>query len=601
MATDGAGRRGQRGLGVAGVPHLESVQLGAGGGEALLGHPRAGACAGPCERSRETRILLAAFAALALAAIGIAGRDLATPGLYYDEVIQAEPAVQFLAEGGRPLELPGMRSLRLLGRWWPLMTQSYMGALKSQALVPGFALFGADACTLRATTLAWGLLGLLLAMLLARELLGLGAALAAGALLALDPSLLFAARHDWGSFALGFACRSGGLLLLARGAARGSPPLAGAAGLLFGLGFYNKIDFAVFLVAAALALLAVAARPTLAVLRSRPALAAALALGFALGAAPMLASLPAALGSTGDFLRAEALRPEGYAERLAALLASLDGSYFHRLLLAGGSFEVLFAVEGAAGGPFPLAFAAASALLLAALLRDARLGGADRAQAFVLATALLLPLGILLTPRAARIHHALLAAPFPQLVVGLVLARAGRRAGARGGAARLAAAAVLALLLATHLAGDLRTLSALRASGGKGRWSSALQEFGRELAGRPGAVAVSLDWGLHLPLRFAERGLALEEPIWRLRAWRGSQRLWVHEGSPAHVYLLPEPRLAVFGFGEDFLEALRGLPPGSLEIREHVDREGDPAFRSVRFARPHRVTYLRDRFEVRLR
>jgi hypothetical protein len=273
-------------------------------------------------------------------------------------------------------------------------------------------------------------------------------------------------------------------------------------------------------------------------------------------------------------------------------------------MLAGGSFEELFEARDVPAGPFPHLFAAACGLLLVALRRDARHGAVDRAQAFALAAALLLPVGILLTPRAVRLHHALGAAPFPQLAVALALVRVWASRSARGplrGAARLCAAAALALLVATDLASTGRTLSALRASGGKGRWSDALQEFGRGLAARPDAAAVCLDWGLCLPLRFAERGLALEEPIWRLRAPAAALGAWTHEGTPEHVYLLPEPRLAVFGFGAGFLAAARALPSGTVQVREHPDREGDPAFLSLRFARPHRVTYLDGRFEVRLR
>jgi len=60
-------------------------------------------------------------------------------------------------------------------------------------------------------------LALLFAMLLAHRLLGLGPALVAGALLAVDPSFLFVSRHDWGSFSLALLCRCAGLWLFATG------------------------------------------------------------------------------------------------------------------------------------------------------------------------------------------------------------------------------------------------------------------------------------------------------------------------------------------------------------------------------------------------
>ena len=39
----------------------------------------------------------------AIAAV-LGARGLDAPGLYYDEVIQAEPAVQFLTPGGAPVD-----------------------------------------------------------------------------------------------------------------------------------------------------------------------------------------------------------------------------------------------------------------------------------------------------------------------------------------------------------------------------------------------------------------------------------------------------------------------------------------------------------------
>src|SRR5262245_37884318 len=97
-----------------------------------------------------------ALAAAAAPAAWLALRDLEVPGLYYDEVIQALPAAEFLREGGRPLQIPGARSTWLAGGWFPLMTQPYMGALKSQLLIPVFAAFGASTTSLRTTTFAWG-------------------------------------------------------------------------------------------------------------------------------------------------------------------------------------------------------------------------------------------------------------------------------------------------------------------------------------------------------------------------------------------------------------------------------------------------------------
>lgn len=537
-------------------------------------------------RLRANLVLGLGFATACILSGVFALRHLEAPGLNYDEAIQAVPAVAFLTRAP-PSLIPGLESTRLLGRWLPVMTQPYMGALKSQALIPSFALFGATPVTLRATTWVWMLLGVLFSMLFAREVLGTPSALLGGALLALDPSVLFVARHDWGSFALGFACRGAALWLLSVGWRRHSAWRFLLGGLCLGLGVYNKLDFGIFLLAAAAALALASPRLPLRAVRERPGNLALAGTGFALGAAPMLAALPGALAvgrALGARAGAGALE---WGEKWVALGSTLDGSYFQRLMLCGGRFECLGGIEGAVSAPFGPLFAAA-ALFLALRWRSA-----DSAERFVLAAALLTLLGVFLTPRAVRIHHVLNATPFPQLVLSAACVRlwtlGARRALLRGLAV---AAAVLALVGGARV--DAHTL-ALVESGGRGRWSDSLADFAAGLP--PGSVVVSLDWGFAEPLRFQFPWLPVVETSWTLR--QRPPRLAL-DGTPDHVYLVPLERYAVFGHGQAFLEALEALPEGSASVREVSDRRGEPAFLVVRIARPHRLEYRRG-LVVRLR
>jgi len=542
--------------------------------------------------------LATGFLVLALLALVLVGRDLDQPGLYYDEVIQAVPALEFLAVDGRPSEVPGVESMRMFGGWFPTMTQPYMGALKSQLLIPTLAAFGNRVTALRATTLCWGLIGLGLAMLLARQLLGLPEALLAGALLAMDPSFLFVARHDWGSFALGLALRCGGLCLVVSGWRRAEAWRLLAAGLCLGLGVYNKIDFAVFL-AAASAGLVIAAPGCLGVaVRHRRGPSVLLLLGFAAGAAPMLARLPDLARRAGAMAGRQGLDSDDWSEKLHSFASTLDGSYFDRLMLAGGSFEHMSAVEGARGGPFLWIFALACVALAVQIAMARRSGAPWRGPAFVLATALLTGALVFATPRAVRIHHALLLYPFPQLVVAAAAAGLWRQTRARV-AARVAAGVGLALALAGGIALDLATLSTIRESGGRGRWSGALAAFAQELESDPDTVVVSLDWGFQQPLRFLNRDLPVVETIWALRAPPPGAP-WSIQGGPDHVYLVQPPGLSVFDYGDSFLAAVAALPPDQVEIRTHRDATGEAAFLSVRIARPHRLVYRRG-FEVIVR
>jgi hypothetical protein len=555
-------------------------------------------------RRRERLALALSFVLFACIALGIAGRDLEVPGLYYDEVIQAEPAVQFLADDGRPSRIPGARTTRFFGGWFPVMIQPYMGALKSHALMPAFAAFGATAASLRLTTLAWSLVGLLFAMLWAREALGTRVAIVAAALLAVDPSFLWTSRHDGGSFALGFLCRCGGLYFVTTGWTRRTVWRLFAGGLCFGLGVYNKIDFGVFVAAAGLALAMALPQIVSETVRSRGLRPLPAALGFLLGAGPMIAAAGAVLTTTQHYVRRQAEGSGDWAEKLRAFVAVLDGSYFHKLMLAGGSFERMFEASGAEMGRlFLVAFLACGVVLGARLWRDRRRDDLDPAQVFVWLATLAIALGLFLTPRTVRIHHILNLYPLPQLVVAVALVRLWEGAPA-GGPARLlrrgVAAAILCAVSAGSLYVDFRTFETIRESGGKGRWSDALGDFAAELASQPGAAAVSLDWGFDGPLRYAARDLALVEPIWKLRRARLQGHAWTFAGTPRHVYLVFEEDLAVFDFGPKFLAMVRDMTPDGVSIRRHLDREGDLAFLSVRFARPHQLTYAGE-FEVRMR
>jgi hypothetical protein len=446
---------------------------------------------------------------------------------------------------------------------------------------------------LRLTTLVWSCVGLLLCALWVQRSYGPKAALLTAALLAADPSFVFVGRHDWGSVALALVCRGGGLWLLVWGWQEKSLVKLAAGGLLLGLGLFNKIDFAGFLAGVTLAFVATAPRSFWQELRVQPTRGLAAAAGLVLGSAPVWITLPSVLAATDAILGSQSLRPDDLGEKLGAWSALLDGSYFHRLLLAGGSFERLGQMDAAAS-PFGWIFAAAALFLAGCLVRDMRAGEAKPSEAFALLASLLVGLALLTIPRAARIHHVMNVQPLPQLVVALAALRLWR---ARALPWRVAAGAGVVIALVGSLVVDAAILRELRETGGRGRWSGALEELARELP--PATPLVSLDWGFHLPLRFLHPELALQEPVWRMQAapQRGAFTL---AGSAEHVYLVWEPDYEVFSTGSALLEAVAALPPGNASVLSHAGGDGEPAFRSIRFARPHELTY-RGNFEVKLK
>jgi hypothetical protein len=531
--------------------------------------------------------LTVAFMAMALA---IGAPTLDAPGVYYDEVIQAEPALWFLRAEAAPPEVPGARHVEVLGRPLPWMTQPYMGALKSQVLIPVLAWTGPDTRWLRTATLGIALAGFCLAMAFTARCFDPPTAVLFGLLLASDPSFLFTSRHDWGSFALGFTLRCAAALALLGGWRARSAGRLFAGGLCAGLAVYNKIDAAVPIAAALAA--ALVAVPHLArdVASRARALGAALA-GALLGAAPLLAQMGAALHLTQVAARRSAGGSGDWSEKWTAFAAVLDGTYFQRLMRAGGSFDALAGVEDVVATPFPLLFAGCALGLAVWLVREWRAGRRHPGPTFALLAALLTFAGIFATPRAVRIHHFLNAWPLPQLVVAVAV-----REGWRHMRHPVARGALALALLAAYVGAaraDFATRDVMSDTGGKGLWSDAVVRLVPELAG---SRVVALDWGFAIPLRWTDPSLRVDEPIWRLRGRPRARREL--EGDAKSVYLLHERPYAVFPFGPALLDALAALPSEAYALERHLDRGGDTAFVSLRFAGPHRLVYRGGRFEV---
>lgn len=555
---------------------------------------------------RATRgALVIAWLLCAALGLGLAGRGLEVPGLYYDEAIQAGPARDFVRGASRGAHAPGIESVSLGGRPFPWMTQAYMGALKSQLLIPSFALFGAGKRVLRATTLTWALLGVGLAMVFVWQLCGVATAFVAGLLLVTDPSLLFVARHDWGAASLAFGLRCGVLVCALAGWRSGHRRRWWlAAGLLAGLGLYNKVDFAGGLAALALALLAAAGRPLLRVVRRDPAAVCAAVLGVVLAAAPLAPSLRTVWRVSHAFGAASAGGSEEGAEKWLVLRSTLDGSYFERLMRAGGDFARL-GDESTAGTDGLGAATALCGLGLGLLALRAALRGdpAARVPGFLVLAAGLTLAAVLATPHATRIHHFLALAPLPHALVALAATRVwGAARGLEGAGRALARGAVAAGILGLLAAGAReaeRTLDFLRETRGRGLWSDAIDRFAASVDGDARREVVALDWGLAEPLLFLTEGPRIEEPVYGFRLVQMGGPAWRHTGTSDTIYGTWQAPFAIFGTQDKFLRALGRLPPDAVELVPWRDRSGDTVFLAARILRPHVLTYFGD-FAIRL-
>ncbi|MGA2787960.1 MAG: glycosyltransferase family 39 protein, partial [Verrucomicrobiota bacterium] len=464
---------------------------------------------------RELLALFLVWLVISFVMTSFAARELLVPGLYYDEAVFAGQAKDFLTGKPHGYHMSGTMVVNLFGRPFPVFVQSYLGALKSWLLIPCFAVFGSSVPVLRLATFSGGLISLLLFMLWTRKLLGQPAALIAGLLLGLDPACFFMTVLDWGSVALSFLCRFAGFGLLLLWWQRRKWHQLFFASLVFGLGFFNKVDFLVILFGCGLALLLTHRREIVSAVQAAPGRLALGGLGFLLVAVPMLLlkgarTLHHAKGALGK---------TGLAEKARIALTMYDGSYFWRLMNVGGRFENMFAASSAVWSPFGLVFLLASGFLAVEVARHFRTDPRCRLLAWLLFSALFETVGFLLLPGANRIHHALLVFPFPHLIIAAALVRLwpGKPAATRNVLIRRVLIVGTGLMLiAGHLFAIQRTVRLIQETGGRGWWSDALDAFCKDVRGRADLTIISLDWGFNEQLLFLTDGPRLSEPFWRL-------------------------------------------------------------------------------------
>ena len=510
-----------------------------------------------------------------------AAPNMSMPGLYYDEVHCAGMAKDFLS--GQPhLHMVGCKIVNFWGRPFPLFVQPYGGAIKSWLMIPSFALFGANQTVLRLTALSWGLMALLVCMLWIWKWLGRTTALLTGILLASDPTFFFISVLDWGPVLPSFLCRFAFFYFALAWwrLARESVPedgksrrriiwRAGLAGLFAGLGFFNKIDFIVLLGGVLVALACCEARGIWAnPVRCRPVTMVAAAVGFLIGACIILPSLPGVLhGVPGATAQQRAVE---LASRFRVFMAMCDGSYFYRLMDAGGVFARMFRGNAPIMASWGIYFIPAAAYLG---LQTRFRGPAGKAAMFIILSSAFIALGIFLLPcaREVQIHHMVMIYPFPHLAIAFALARLWRSGWKVGGFLFAAVIACQTLDLA-------RTQQLIMRTGGRGWWSDAVTAFASQIKDRTDLTLVSMDWGFNEQMAFLTDGPKLAEPFWSRQS-----RI---PGPKDCVYLVHPPEYARLSFGRLFLEqALHGAPT-SFEVKAWRDHEGQVAFYSIRYLGP---------------
>ena len=536
----------------------------------------------------------------------VASRDLLLPGLYGDEVIQVAPAL-LQAFGARANGvhngLPGS-GIPLLPRRtdFPLMTIEYLGSLKTALFIPIARLFGSSTTTIRLFTLAIAACALFATYRFTARAFSTGAAFVATLLLALDQSFILRTKVDWGPNALALACKMLALVAFVWWWRCRHAALLAVGGVALGLGLYNKTDFAWVLLALAVATALVYPRA----LRraATPGNVAAGFGGFVVGAAPFIIyNLRDPLAS---FRRGN---PEGVRWYGPDILRTAFEQRIQLLidLLNGRSMDGQLGIAAAAVRPFPFgtpfagAFAVALLVALAvALLPQRRIfpPGLVRGVRWLLLWMGTFFACVVATPGASGHHHVLNIYPFPQILVGVILAGGAAAIDRRGGwrlpFASLGAGMILLVLVASNLALLDNTSRALQRTGGTGRWSDAIYDVADDLRDRPADVPIyALDWAIQWRLSTLLEGrvsgieapwVALIDPA---AAPGTAARLLAN---PRAEYIVALPGTVAFPTAWQTMQEYAIRRGYRLEIlRTYRQRDGVPTLQRCRFVPPTAV------------
>jgi hypothetical protein len=528
--------------------------------------------------------------ALAIAALAIAwflvtaGRDIALPGLDYDELTFVNAAT-----GG---ESTMFVTQRLFGI--PVMVMDYYGALKSYLYAPIFALFGTTPATIRWPVILLSAVSLGLIYALGRLTFGaLGAAMLA-VLAAADPVFIWLTKVDYGPIVLMMVLKLGALYAFYRALlARSATPLWIVA-VCCALGVFDKLNFIWFVIALGVAavtlfpreLAATYRRGRLAFVAPVAVLATTMTIAGVAVIAPLFAAAQRAGGALGllDRLRWIAGR---YAR-------TMDGR------------EVYAFITGATlDRPGVVNYVTAAALVVllglwivrarrraSAGLRAFRLTLRERLVAAYVVMFVVIAAQIVVTRRAGGPHHQMMLYPIPfMLIVAAAtwLVRWASRASSRSVARSrlLVARAVAALAIGSLVASEVAVSRAYAAAFTTEdrvavRWSPRIYDLARYLDAQRVDRIVFADWGMQNQVY----ALGTE------RTRRATRDLWLafrRPGAPEHeaqlladdfhghsvlVVMHPRGEEMVPSAQDNFLAWARARGMTLRPVRTFADRSG---------------------------
>jgi hypothetical protein len=475
----------------------------------------------PPEGSRRATSLVWAFVAFVSTCYYVAYnlRLAGASGLYYDELIQVAPAMEFLhPSGNSPWSgtgpVIGIGSHRLA-----LMTMPYIGAVKQVLLMPVLAIWGASPLSIRGATILGGLVAVLLTYGAGRLLAPANRSVAAIAvvLLTCDPAFSFYTRIDYGPTVVmtiaKLAVLDCGLLWARSGRIR----WVVGCGLAAGIGVYDKSNFVWILVALGGA--AIATRSGWLRRHINLRVVVSWFAGFLAGSLPFWwFNLSGLAFPTLESTRQNTDVASGLVGRLRERVTMLGDVLTGRVVGPPGGVRLL-------GHQWWIValVSVALALVIAALSSEPRVRALARSLAFLVTAIALVVVAATLTPGGFAGHHLILTYPFPHLALAVAVTifwRAARQPGAVRGVSRVLFAGTAVVVVAIALLGVRTNAVAARAfeqTGGVGNWSDAPRRAIPLIdAVQSSKPLLAADWGISLPLYAYRDGGALIRDVFPL-------------------------------------------------------------------------------------
>jgi len=400
----------------------------------------------------------------------------------------------------------------------PVMLMSYVGALKAYLYTPAVRFLPASPALIRLPMVFVGLFAALVTYLLLRCIFDRQTAAIAIVLILTDPSYIFQIRLDWGPVALMMFLKMASLYCFVKFTATNHRAFLAAGSFLLGLGVYDKANFLWYVVALAVATLAVWPRRVLRLFTFSSTMI--VSIFFLLGCWPLLVYN---IVTKGETFRGRLILPEVFWQtvlyRTGLLIEVLNGTAVYRYV--NGQLPVhwsksLLLDSSATLTPLLLV------LVVVVLVGTGMRRSYPDAVWFFVVLACGIQLQIYLTFRPIGWHHIMMLYPFPQIVLAYVIhqflvAESGRVFCRLGRTRHLIAVLGLGMLVLSNLVMNARFVKTFICERGKHIWSDAIYDLANYCIANNRMTYLLMDWGANNQLLFLSKGAVEKEEIfWEL-------------------------------------------------------------------------------------